>query len=79
MGYDVTRAKTAAAPEFYEATTSIASEWIDQNLGDFPGGVVRQGTIVRAGHPILEAHGNFFEPLRSDVGEGTPPRRRQAL
>ena len=70
------RADDAHAPLF-KATQSFASEWIEQNaLDDFPGGVVRQGTIVRADHPILKAHAQFFEPARADVGEGIPPRRQ---
>lgn len=71
--------RTAAAPELFEATTSVASEWIEQNAtDDFPGGVVRQGTIVGADHPILKAHAQWFQPLRSDVGEGSPPRHKLA-
>ena len=70
------RADDAHAPLF-KATQSFASEWIEQYaLDDFPGGVVRQGTIVRAGHPILKAHAQFFESARADVGEGIPPRRQ---
>ena len=73
------RKTSAADPRLFEATTSIASEWIEQNaLDDFPGGVVTQGTIVRADHPILQTHGQWFEPVRSDVGEGRPPRHRLA-
>lgn len=54
------------APQLYEATTSIASEWIELNaLDEFPSRVVPQGTIVRAGHPILKVHGQWFEPVRA--------------
>jgi hypothetical protein len=45
----------------FEATQSFASEWIEQNaLDDFPGGVVQKGLLVRAGHPILAAHPQWF-------------------
>jgi hypothetical protein len=62
------RTRKADEPQFFEATTSIASEWIEQHaLSEFPGGVVRQGTIVRADHPILKAHAQFFEPVRAHM------------
>jgi hypothetical protein len=60
------RTPKPAEPQLYEATTSIASEWIEQNaLSEFPGGVCQRGVIVRAGHPILKVHGQFFEPARA--------------
>ena len=66
--------------QLYEATTSFASQWVEDNaLSDFPTGVVRVGTLVRAGHPILEAHGQWFEPAQAHVGEGTRPSRRQVV
>jgi hypothetical protein len=62
-------------PQLFEATTSIASEWIEQNaLDGFRGGVCQQGVIVRAGHPILKAHGQWFEPVRAH----REPRERVA-
>ena len=65
------KADDAHAPLF-EATQSFASEWIEQNaLGDFPGGVVVQGTLVPAGHPILKAHADWFRPARADTREAT--------
>jgi hypothetical protein len=60
------RTPKADQPQLFEAATSIASEWIEQNaLSEFPTGVCRQGTIVRADHPILKAHAQFFEPVRA--------------
>jgi hypothetical protein len=54
-----TKADDAHAPLF-KATQSFASGWIEQHApDDFPGGVVRQGTIVRPNHPILKAHPQF--------------------
>jgi len=68
----------AAAPLF-EATQSFASEWIEQNaLDDFPGGVVQKGFLVRAGHPILAAHPQWFIPARADLYEGKSAGERIA-
>jgi len=85
------RTPKADEPQLFEATTSIASEWIAHNaLNDFPGGVCQQGTIVRAGHPILKAHAQFSslaaptwvracqrgDGKRYERGLRTPPRPR---
>ena len=68
-----------AAPLF-EATQSFASEWIEQNaLDDFPGGVVPKGFLVRADHPILQAHPQWFIAARADLHEGERAGERIAV
>jgi hypothetical protein len=80
MEKPMARRTAEPTPEFYEATTTICSEWIELNaLDEFPTGVCRQGTVVKADHPIVKAHGQWFEPFRADVGDGgRPPRNRLA-
>jgi hypothetical protein len=73
------RADDAPAPLF-EATQSFASQWIEENaLDDFPGGVVRKGLLVRADHPILAAHPQWFIPARADLNEGKQAGERIAV
>ena len=72
-------ADDAHAPLF-EATQSFASEWIEQNaLDDFPTGVVQKGLLVRASHPILKAHPQWFIPARADLPEGKHAGERIAV
>ena len=72
-------ARTLKPPGYellFEAITSGASVWIEENaLDDFPGGVVAQGTLVPAGHPILKAHPDWFRPARADTRKGSWPGR----
>ena len=73
------KADDVAAPLF-EATQSFASQWIEQNaLDDFPGGVVPKGFLVRADHPILHAHPQWFIPARADLHEGKHAGERIAV
>jgi hypothetical protein len=65
--------KTDEPGALFEASQSFTSEWIREHGGnDFAGGVCREGTLVRAGHPILEAHPEQFIPARADVGDRKP-------
>jgi hypothetical protein len=68
------KARTQEPAPLYEAVQSFASRWAEIHArADFPTGVVKKGTLVRADHPIVEAHRDLFMPARSDVGEGKRP------
>lgn len=73
------KAGDAYAPLF-EAVQSFASESIEQNaLDDFPGGVVPKGFLVRADHPILQAHPQWFIAARAGLDEGRHAGERIAV
>jgi len=73
----MTRSPKPADPEpLVEAVQSFASEWIDLNaLSDFPGGVVRKGTLLRADHPVVKQHADQFRPGPRGHPGGQEPAR----
>jgi hypothetical protein len=44
----------------------------------YDGGMVSKGATVRAGHPLLEAHGDMFAPLRVDYEHEAPRAVKRA-
>jgi hypothetical protein len=50
-----------------------------ERLDDFPGGVVPKGFLVRADHPILQAHPQWFIEARADLHEGKHAGERIAV
>lgn len=65
--------RKTSEPALLEASESFSSAWIDEHgTGDFPSGVCRKGTLVRAGHPIVKAHHWLFVPAQADVGDRRP-------
>ena len=65
------RARPADPVPLVEAVQSFASAWINEHaLSDFPGGVVRKGTLLRADHPVVKHHADQFISARADIHEG---------